>query len=1008
MQLIPPTGFAMTVILALRKYSILFAVVLLWVPGVLAQSGTVSGVVVDGSTGETLIGATIILQDSFVGDATDLNGEYEFTTAPGTYTIAFSYLGYASVTVNNVVVNPNAVTHLEIQLYPESFQYSEVVVEAQIAQNSEAGLLQARAKAVAVSDAIGAEQISRSGSGDAAAAMTKVTGVSVVGGRYVYIRGLGDRYANITLNGSTLPSADPDRKAFQLDLLPAPLLQSIVTLKTFTPDKPGDFSGGLVDVATKSFPERFTLQLSASATYDDQSSGIDHFLTYGSSSTDWIGLDNGQRALPWILQNKDPEARLPTENDLRDLRNGVTNEIRSTRADSLNQYARAFNSVMYPNQGSTPVNHSLSAAVGGKLNFLGRPLGLTSSLTYNRSYRYYEDGVFSQWQLVGGDVAGTDNLTSTTYFGANPDLNLISRADPREASSFMNVQGTDEVNWGASGSIAYQPSDNHELALNILHTQSGTSQATMLGGFRDQSSSATFFTRSLDYEERAFQSYQLRGQHGFRPIQIEWTLSVARNTQAEPDLRFFSYDQNIRETSRGIDTTWTLGGGNAPPPQRYFRDLEENAEGFILDISVPLRQWNGLGAKIKVGTRYDNSQRDFRQRRFEYVEGRDIDFSDFKGDIEAYFNENNFGVLDTLRVGTITAYNAGLYILENSPARANYDASRDVRAGYVMVDLPITRAIRVIGGARIESTEMITRSFDKTLPNSLQHGVLDQIDWLPALNVVIGLRENMNVRLAATRTLARPTYRELAPFQSFNFVGGDIQEGNPLLNRTLITNFDVRWEWFLRAGEILAVSGFYKTFDDPIERVLRNVGEGRFTSFQNVDNARVYGAELEVRKRLNTWTRLSILKNITLGGNFSLVRSVANIPDEELVIIKASDPDASTIRPLEGQSPFLFNFNAAYENYHSGSTVNVYYTVFGDRLLAVTQGATPDVFEKARGDLDVTITQDLSANFSLKITAKNLLGADTRQIQTFKGHTYDYLSYSRSRLFSLGLSYIIN
>lgn len=993
---------------AVRSYVLLITCAFLLAQAARAQTGTIAGVIVDGSTGETLIGATATITDSFVGDAADLNGEFEFAADPGIYTLVFDFLGYTQVSVENVEVIAGDVTRLEVQLYAEALQYEEIVVEASVLENSDASLLIARAKSVAVSDAIGSEQISRSGSGDAAAAMTKVTGASVVGGRYVYIRGLGDRYASTTLNGSTLPSADPDRKAVQLDLFPAALIDNIVTLKTFTPDKPGDFSGGLVDVATKAFPDRFTFQLSVTGAYDDQSSRIDNFLTYEGSPTDWIGVDDGLRALPGILDGKDPDGQMPTEADLRDLRFGVTNAIRQSRADSLNSFARAFNSVMYPSRGSTPVNRSLSVAAGGKLQVLGRPLGLSGSLTYNRSYQYYDDGVFSQWQLLGGDVAGSDNLISTTYFGPDPDLSLITRADPLEAGSFMNVRGTDEVNWGGSGTIAYQPSDNHELAFTLLRTQSGASQATMLGGFRDQSSSATFFTRSLDYEERSLHSYQLRAEHGFRPIQIEWSVSLARNTQSEPDLRFFTSDQNIFESSSGLDTTWTLGGGNAPPPQRYFRDLGENARGAILDISIPFRQWTDLAAKVKFGARYDDSQREFRQRRFEYVEGREINFSDFQGDPAAYFHQSNFGVLDTLSIGDITAYNAGLYVLENSPDRANYDATRDIRAGYLMLDLPITRAIRVIGGTRVESTEMITESFDEMLPDSLRLGVLSQTDWLPALNVVIALGENMNARLAATRTLARPTYRELAPFQSFNFVGGDIQEGNPLLNRTLITNLDARWEWFVRAGEILAVSGFYKTFENPIERVLRNVGEGRFVSFQNVDRARVFGAEFEARMRLDSWTQVPAIKNISLGGNFSLVRSLVDIPEEELVIIRASDPGANTTRSLEGQSPYLLNLNAGYENYFTGTTLSLYYTVFGDRLLAVTQGATPDVFEQARGDLDATFTQDLPSNFRIKLSAKNILGSDIRQIQSFKGRTYDYLSYSRGRVFSVGVSYVID
>ena len=976
---------------------------LLW-----GQTGTIAGIMVDGESGETLIGAAAVIEGTSTGDASDINGAFSFEAAVGTHTVVFSYIGYNRVTVNDVQVSESEVTHLEIALFPDAIQMGEVVVEATSILNNEAGLLRERSRAIAVSDAISAQAISRSGSGDAAAAMTKVTGASVVGGRYVYIRGLGDRYASTKLNGSALPSADPDRKAFQLDLFPAALLENIVTLKTFTPDKPGDFSGGLIDVATKAFPESFTLQISSTLTYDELSSGIDNFLSYPGGGTDWRGSDDGSRALPDILADKSPDEDMPREQDMRDLRRGVTNEIRTARADSLNAFARAFNSVMAPSRESVPVSYSFSTAVGGMKQVLGRPLGITGSVTYGRSYSYYDDGVFSKWQLSGGDVAGVDNLTSDTYFGPDPDLELISRADPLEASSFANIRGSDEVNWGASGTVAYLPADNHEVAFTALRTQSGIQQATLLGGFRDQNSTATFITRSLDYEQRALSSYQVRGEHAFRPVIIEWKGSKSSNTQAEPDLRFFSSVQNIQETPTGIDTTFSLGGGNAPPPQRYFRDLGEDNLGGSLDVSFPFRQWTGLGAKFKLGGLYEEVDRSFRQRRFEYDEGREIRYANFGGDADSYFDSDNFGVLDTLQVGDIVAYNAGLYILENSPRRANYDATRSVRAGYAMLELPLSTWMKVIGGVRAEATEMTTESLDESLPEGQRIGVLDQTDLLPSVNLVFTLRENMNLRAAATRTLARPTFRELAPFQSFNFVGGDVQEGNPKLNRTLITNLDARWEWFLKPGEILAASAFYKRLEEPIERVLRTVGEGRFISFQNVERGAVYGLELEARKRLDSWSSNPVLRRLSVGGNFSLVRSVVDIPDAELVIIRASDPLAASTRPLEGQSPFLLNLNAGYENYESGTTASLFYNVFGDRLLAVTEGATPDVFEKSRADLDFTFTQDLPANLRAKVTLKNILGSDLRQIQTFKDRIYDYISYSRARTVSLGLSYVID
>ncbi|GAB5521435.1 MAG: TonB-dependent receptor [Rhodothermales bacterium] len=974
----------------------------------LAQTGTIAGVVIDGDTGDTMIGANVSIEGTMIGTTTGIDGDFQFKADVGTYTVLFSFIGYNPVRVQNVEVKDGEVTRLEVTMSFQTEELAEIIVEARALQNTEASLLSQRAKAAGVSDAISAEAISRSGSGDAAAAMTKVTGASVVGGRYVYIRGLGDRYTNTTLNGSTLPSADPDRKAFQLDLFPSSLLDNIVTLKTFTPDKPGDFSGGLVDVSTKTFPDAFTLQISSSLTYDSNASFNDNFLSYDGGGTDWLGYDDGARALPSALEEKDPESQLPSQADLRDTRRGVTNEIRTARADSLNAFARAFNTRMLPTIEAAPVNYSFSTAIGGTGSLFGKPLGYTGSVTYGRSYTYYDDGEFGQWALRGGSVNDVDNLIAETYFGASPNPDQVSGADEMELDSYANTQGSDEATWGLSGTLAYRLTPTNEINFTALRTQSAETQATLLAGFRDQSRTATYLTRSLDYEERSLQTYQLRGEHAFSPLLVEWKASYGKNTQEEPDLRFFTNTADIRDFASGVDTLYSLGGGNAPPPQRFFRDLSEDNLGFKLDVTYDFKQWNGLGAKVKVGGALDASERIFRQRRFEYNEGRSIDFRDFDGDIDGYFSESSLGVLDTLQVRDLVAYNAGLYITENSPALANYDATRDVAAGYAMIELPLTAKLKLIGGARYETTQVESISQDERLADSLRIGTLDNKDWLPSLNAVYALRDNMNLRAAAARTLARPTFRELAPFQSFDFVGGDILEGNPLLNRTLITNYDVRWEWFLNPGEILAISGFYKQFDNPIERVLRTVGEGRFISFQNVPEATVYGLEFEVRKGLASYTSNPFLSRLVLGGNFSLIQSEVDIPEEEMVIIRAADPDAEGTRQLEGQSPFLVNLNAGYENYETGTAISLYYNIFGDRLAVVTQGATPDVFEKGYADLDLTISQRYKNHWRLKITAKNLLGTNSQQIQTFKDTEYTYFGYTRSRTISVGLSYVID
>jgi len=946
----------------------------------LAQQGigVVRGTVVDGETGESLIGVNIILQNTATGTTTDLNGNYELRfIEPGTFTLVFSYIGYDSKTVANVEVLGGTV-RLDLALSPEAIGLGDILVEARAIRNSEAVLLRDRQKAVAFSDAISAEAISRSGSGDAAGAMTKVTGASVVGGKYVYIRGLGDRYTSTHLNGAELPSADPDKKAFQLDLFPASLLDNIVTLKTFTPDKPGNFSGGLVNIGTKSFPDAFTFQLSTTTSFNTQSTFSDQFLSYDGGGTDWLGYDDGMRAIPSLLAR--PDLEIPSELEaLRDPEKAVL----------LDAASRSFNNIMSPTPRTAPINRSMSIAVGNQMLLLGRPFGFTGSLTYSQDYSAYEDGTVGRWELVGGSVDNVDALTALRFFGNPEDVPVTTQG--------LDQKGTYEVNWGGLGTLAYKPHPNHELTATYMRTQSGTSESRFLSGYwQDLTGESTFETRVLGYKERTLNSLQFKGKHALPRVTAEWNGSYAQNRQEEPDLRYFSNHFTIRDRDGQVDTLYQSPASLYPAPTRFFRDLEEENVNLGLDLTIPFKQWNEQGAKLKAGGSHIDITRTFRERRFEYKEGRGFSYGEFGGNDLAYFGAT--GIIDTTTSGRPVF---GNIIKDASSARSNYDGDQTVTAFYGMLELPVTRRFKVIGGTRLEITRMETASQDTTLPV----GNLRNNDWLPSANAFYELADNMNLRAAFTRTLARPTFRELAPYATFDFVGDFVFRGNANLKRTLITNYDVRWEWFMRPGEILAVSAFYKDFQNPIERVIQTSTGNNSLSVQNVDQARVYGFEFEARKQLDRL--MPLLRNFQFGGNFSVVRSEVSIPEEELNIILAADPGASDTRSLEGQSPFLVNLDLSYENPNRGSVIGLYYNIFGERLVTVSEGAAPDIFERARTTIDLTYSQRVKGGVSVKLSVKNLLDADIKVSQQFKDVEYIYGKYRRGRTFSISLRYAI-
>ena len=513
-------------------------------------------------------------------------------------------------------------------------------------------------------------------------------------------------------------------------------------------------------------------------------------------------------------------------------------------------------------------------------------------------------------------------------------------------------------------------------------------------------------TRVLQFTERQIQSLQLAGKHhlgGLRDLRAEWSASASSSTQEEPDLRFFTNnyvtknrplrDENgavLRDENdkviRGPVTDYSISPSIYPLPTRYFRDLDESNREFQLNLNWPFKQWQGINSHFKTGFLVLDKQRTFRERRYEF----DQDDIDYDGQPATFFEAEKVGL--TSRAGR--QYRFGSYVQDATQLSSNFDGDQQIYAGYAMLELPLHTQLRLVGGARLEATRIDVASQDRTKTA----GRLAENDLLPSLNAVWEIRPGMNVRASYGRTLARPTFRELAPFASFSFVGGFTFIGNAALERTLIDNYDLRWEHFGSPGELYAVSAFYKDFKNPIERVILTVnGE---VQFQNVAAAQVSGVEFEGRHGLG----FLLPEHFHAGGNLSLVRSKVAIDSTELKLRQALDPQADRERSLQGQSPFLLNLNLSYDNFATGATAGIYYNLFGRRLAEVSLGGTPDVFEERRGTLDCTFSQQWH-EYKIKLSAKNLLNSSFAKAYRYQGNDYIASQYYKGRSFSIAVSY---
>ncbi len=930
------------------------------------DAGVISGTVFDKDNGGELPTASVRIAGTDKVVFADVNGFYKISgVAPGTYAVTAEFAGFTPQTIEEVEVKAGTVT-VNFELSQGGLQ-EEMKVVFKVEENNAIHVLNERKNSANVSDGISAEEISRSGGSDAADALKKVTGASIVGGKHVFVRGLGDRYVSTQLNGVEMPTADPDVKSFQADLLPASILDNVVTLKTFTPDKPGNFSGGIIDVGTKAYPADFTYSLSYGNGYQAGSTLNDDYLNYGTSGSDWFGMDDGLRALPDVLDGGNLSTPDP-----------IVARSDQEQAELLDQISKSFEPVMGHRTSEAPINQSLGFSIGNQFEMASnRRFGFLGSLSYGRKRTYYDDWERARWKLTSNP--GEANA-------------LINQ------SEFDSQQGKDKVNWGALVTGNYV-AGNHEIGGTVVYTQGGESTSEYyLGQWPEQFSSENAFleSRLLKYTERNLSSFQLRGEHTFpeaNDLLVKWTGAVSNTELQEPDTRIFTSNFSRRTVNGVEETNYSITPSIYNAPARYFRDLTEDGTNFNIDAILPVEMWYGRRAKLSFGYAYDKKERDFNELLYEYVTSNAVRYN---GDPDSFFSAENTGIVgyDDRRDRYI--FGNVIQLSENGRG-GDYAGDQEITAMYFMGEIPVNDKLRIITGVRHESTDMIVGNGD-------EEGGLDESDMLPSFHVIYKMTPDQNFRVSYGRTLARPNFREKAPYSSFDFIADGIYAGNPDLERTLIDNFDIRWEKFLSGGELLAASAFYKQFENPIERAynIRFASEFGEVTYLNVEEATVYGIELEARKAV---TPSDAMNRFSVGGNVTLIESIVDIPPEELAFLRERDPEADETRTLQGQSPYLINLSLNYDNLNTNTSASLFYNVFGERLDQVGIGGAPDAKEQPRGLLDFIFSQDLGRGLRLNFSAKNLLDDPIEVTQEFKGVSYIQSSYKTGQSYSLSLSF---
>jgi len=773
----------------MRLLCLLGGLLLLLTASASAQdTGGVSGAVLETWNGTALPGVTVTVRGTTLAVQTDGNGRYELKNVPpGEQLLRFSKSGYATAVVTDVRVVPGQTSTVNGNLRPEFYEMEEYEVTAEEFTDTTTQILETRKDSAVLLEGVGADYLSRVGAGDAAEALGKVSGASVADGKYAVIRGLADRYTTTTLNGTDLPSADPDRKAAQLDLLPTQVIERMDVAKTFSPDMSGGFAGGSINIVTKDFPEKGTIGFSLGTSYNTQASLNKDFLVSDRSSTDWLAMDDGKRALPAVAAATSPR--------------GTSGPIQNESA-----VEQSFGSSwLAPETDQAPLNSSFGLAFGDGYRIGDFRFGYVGSLGYKNDYKFYDNGIQRKYNSARGDLK-------------------YDKTDAR---------GVSEYNWAASASLMLGWTENHDVKFNFLYVQSAEDEARQLQGVDDETETGSYIQQEvLHWTERNLQYYQLAGSHLFpevNDIQLDWAGSVSMANQDEPDYRIFQFVATPSDS-------YYQPFGHSPPsyPTRFWRNVDEENQNVRGDLTVPVPSYNDKENSVKLGTALSDSHRDFFQRGFTMYPQSTANSFYSSGNPQDYLDPANYPYVQ----------------YRNFPVNVTYQGDQTITALYLMGDWATLNWLRFTGGARVEHTDLSLTGFNQSLNAPLAPGNISQDDVLPSLSATLSLRENLLLRAAWSETVVRPTYREIAPVAIYDVARARQYLGNPNLVISDSQNYDLRLEWFPRPTEILSASVFYKRISNPIEQAGEDTSNDIIRYF-NYEKADVYGVELEARVQLD-------------------------------------------------------------------------------------------------------------------------------------------------------------
>jgi len=829
----------------------------------------------------------------------------------------------------------------------------EVIVKVSRLKGTASAVMQERKNQAFIADILGAEQIARTGDSDAAAALRRVTGITLVDGKYIYVRGLGERFSSTQLNGAAVPSPDPTRTVIPLDLFPSSIIESLSVQKSYSASMPAHFAGGNVDVRLKTIPSDFIFTMQGKL--GGNTNNFDDGLTYNGGDDDWYGMDDGTRAAPQALT---------------DLWKSHTSLNTLSQQDNR-EIAAQMNRDYDPEVTSINPNTGFDVTLGNRFDFDDFRLGFLTAMSYDNKWQVSEGYEGQDFNYEGDEEEGNwymkrgfDDIKSTEHtvrFSGMFNLGLEFQRDHRIDFSSLIL---------------------HDTRDEIRDKFGNDSNNTISDGIRIRDS-------NVIYEEREMIANQIRGSHnftGFWNIGADWFYSDARSNRYAPgniSTRYILADGSNGQAEDGIfDPINESSLRKAKKASRYsFQDLDDKVENYGFSFSLPVN-FSNVELEIKAGGNFIEKTRDAMARRI------DVNTLAFES-LDLTGHQMNVILNDDIMLNHPLAAN-DLILNDTSIDGDDYYSAQLVDAYFIDTDFFIAQKWRVNLGLRYEDFRQVVAPLDPATGQFDFDGVpttddlaalaFKEDDVFGALALTYIFDEEMQFRASYAQTTIRPDIREVAPATYIDPLTGFPIGGTPSVNSTAIDNYDLRWEWYLPTGDNLSFGLFYKDMEQPIEAVQSPAQDGPpLIRIANAEDGYVYGLEVEFLKDFAFLGDFAGMHggDFFLSGNFTVSESEINIDTQKVVEqTGVSTTITNPTRAMTGHSPWVVNMNLGWDAPNGNHSATLAYNVFAERIIIPGIDDKDDTYEQPFHSLDMVYTYYPTYSSTVKFKVQNILNQD--------------------------------